>query len=287
MDKPHLVMPDIAILPAHFPVPGVGYLPINAFVIKATEPVLVDTGTGIEGEEFMNALRSIIDPQDLKWVWLTHDDADHTGSIQKVLEAAPSARLAANSLAVLKMRSAWRVPMDRVFWLNPEDSIMVGDRTLTAVRPPLYDNPTTIGIYVSKSEAFLSADCFGALIPSPAQNVYDIAEEDLTQGVVSCASGDNPWVHIVEPSLFSQALDRVRQLSPKIILSAHLPPARKNQALAGVACDGPDLDPFCCSQPDGTGADIGWDARQELTRREYCDMAQNGKRGQCLTAAVR
>jgi flavorubredoxin len=281
------VMPDIAILPAHFPVPGVGYLPINAFVIKATEPVLVDTGTGIEGEEFMNALRSIIDPQDLKWVWLTHDDADHTGSIQKVLEAAPSARLAANSLAVLKMRSAWRVPMDRVFWLNPEDSIMVGDRTLTAVRPPLYDNPTTIGIYVSKSEAFLSADCFGALIPSPAQNVYDIAEEDLTQGVVSCASGDNPWVHIVEPSLFSQALDRVRQLSPKIILSAHLPPARKNQALAGVACDGPDLDPFCCSQPDGTGADIGWDARQELTRREYCDMAQNGKRGQCLTAAVR
>jgi hypothetical protein len=164
---------------------------------------------------------------------------------------------------------------------------MVGDRTLTAVRPPLYDNPTTIGIYVSKSEAFLSADCFGALIPSPAQNVYDIAEEDLTQGVVSCASGDNPWVHIVEPSLFSQALDRVRQLSPKIILSAHLPPARKNQALAGVACDGPDLDPFCCSQPDGTGADIGWDARQELTRREYCDMAQNGKRGQCLTAAVR
>jgi flavorubredoxin len=281
------VMPDIAILPAHFPVPGVGYLPINAFVIKATEPVLVDTGTGIESEEFMNALRSIIDPQDLKWVWLTHDDADHTGSIQKVLEAAPSARLAANSLAVLKMRSAWRVPMDRVFWLNPEDSIMVGDRTLTAVRPPLYDNPTTIGIYVSKSEAFLSADCFGALIPSPAQNVYDIAEEDLTQGVVSCASGDNPWVHIVEPSLFSQALDRVRQLSPKIILSAHLPPARKNQALAGVACDGPDLDPFCCSQPDGTGADIGWDARQELTRREYCDMAQNGKRGQCLTAAVR
>ena len=245
MDKPHLVMPDIAILPAHFPVPGVGYLPINAFVIKATEPVLVDTGTGIESEEFINALRSIIDPQDLKWVWLTHDDADHTGSIQKVLEAAPSARLAANSLAVLRMSSAWRVPMDRVFWLNPEESIMVGDRTLTAVRPPLYDNPTTIGIYDSRSEAFLSADCFGALIPSPAQNVYDIAEEDLAQGMVSWASGDNPWVHIVEPSLFSQALDRVRQLSPKIILSAHLPPALgKTRHLLELLATVPTSTPF-------------------------------------------
>ena len=90
MDKPHQAMPDIEVLPAHFPIPGMGFLPVNAFVIKAREPVLVDTGMGIESEEFMKALESIIDPQDLRWVWLTHDDADHTGSIQKVLEAAPS-----------------------------------------------------------------------------------------------------------------------------------------------------------------------------------------------------
>lgn len=238
-------MPDIAILPAHFPVPGVGYLPINAFVIKATEPVLVDTAMGIESEEFMNALWSIIDPQDLKWVWLTHDDADHTGNIQHVLGAAPSARLAANSLAVLRMSTAWRVPMDRVSWLNPGDSISVGDRRLTAVRPPLYDNPTTIGIYDSKSEAFLSADCFGALIPSPAKNTDDIAEDDLTQGMVSWASGDNPWVHMVDPSLFSQALDRVRQLSPKIILSAHLPPALgKTMRLLELLATVPTSTPF-------------------------------------------
>jgi len=61
-----------------------GFLPVNAFVIKAREPVLVDTGMGIESDAFMKALESIIDPQDLRWVWLTHDDADHTGSIQKV-----------------------------------------------------------------------------------------------------------------------------------------------------------------------------------------------------------
>jgi len=73
-------MPDIEVLPAHFLIPGIGYLPINAFVIKGKEPILVDTGMGIDSEEFMNALKSIIEPQDLKWVWLTHDDADHTGA---------------------------------------------------------------------------------------------------------------------------------------------------------------------------------------------------------------
>jgi glyoxylase-like metal-dependent hydrolase (beta-lactamase superfamily II) len=92
MDKPHQVTPDIEVLPAHFAIPGMGFLPVNAFVIKATEPVLVDTGMGMDSEEFMKALKSVINPQDLRWVWLTHDDADHTGSLRKVLEAAPAAR---------------------------------------------------------------------------------------------------------------------------------------------------------------------------------------------------
>jgi len=225
MDKPYQAMPDIEILPAYFPVLSIGFLAVNAFVIKAKEPVLVDTGMGIETEEFMKALESVIDLQDLRWVWLTHDDADHTGNIQRVLEAAPRARLAANSLAVLRMSSAWPVPMHRVYWLNSGDTLRVGDRNLTAVRPPLFDNPTTIGIYDNKSEAFFSADCFGAIIPSQAQNADDIKEGDLAQGMISWASGDNPWVHMVDPDAFSQALDRIRQIAPKMIFSAHLPPA--------------------------------------------------------------
>ena len=226
MDNPYQAMPDIEVLPAHFPIPNMGFLAVNAFVIKAKEPVLVDTGMGIDSGRFMEALGSIIDPQDLRWVWLTHDDADHTGNIRKVLESAPKARLVANSLAVLRMSTAWAVPMDRVHWLNSGDSIRVGDRKLTAVRPPMFDNPTTIGIYDDKSEAFFSADFFGAVIPSPAQNADDVTEEDLARGMISWASLDSPWVHMVEPGLFSHSLDRIRQINPKMVFSAHLPPAR-------------------------------------------------------------
>jgi glyoxylase-like metal-dependent hydrolase (beta-lactamase superfamily II) len=218
-------MSDVVVLPAHFPIPGAGLLQVNAFVIKAKEPILVDTGMGIDSEKFMEALRSVIDPRELKWVWLTHDDADHTGNLQKVLEAAPNARLAAYSLAVLRMSTALPVAMDRVYWLNPGDSIDVGDRKLTAVRPPLYDNPTTIGIYDDTSEAFFCADCFGAIIPSPAKSTDEISERDLAQGMIGWASLDNPWVHMVRPSDFSQSLDKIRLLGPKMLFSAHLPPA--------------------------------------------------------------
>jgi flavorubredoxin len=159
--------------------------------------------------------------------------------------------------------------MDRVYWLNSGDSISVGDRKLTAVRPPLFDNPTTIGIYDNKSETFFSADCFGALIPSPAQDAEDVREGDLAQGMITWAGADSPWVHTVPPKEFSPALDKIRQMAPKMILSAHLPPAQEKtgkflELLARV----PSSTPFCCSQPDGTGADIGSEEGQELTIRE-------------------
>lgn len=245
MDKPYQAAPDVEVLPAHFPIPGSGFLPVNAFVIKAKEPVLVDTGMGMDGEEFMTALESVIDPRDLKWVWLTHDDADHTGSIQRVLEAAPNARLAANSLAVLRMSTAWPVPMQRVFWLNPGDSIGAGDRELTAVRPPIFDNPTTLGVYDSKSGSFFSADFFGAIIPSPAKNADDVSEEDLAKGVIGWASADSPWVHMVEPGGFIRALDRIRKIGPKMIFSAHLPPALgRTEELLKLLAEVPASTPF-------------------------------------------
>lgn len=225
MDKPYRTMPDIEVLPAHFPIPGAGFLAVNAFVIKAKEPVLIDTGMGIDSEEFMKALESVIDPLDLKWVWLTHDDADHTGNLRKVLEAAPNARLAAYSLAVLRMSTVWPVPMNRVRWINPGDSINVGDRELTAVRPPLFDNPTTIAVYDDKSKAFFSADCFGAIIPSPVQSTEDVAETELTTGMAGWTSLDSPWVHMVKTGEFNQSLEKIRRMDPKKILSAHLPPA--------------------------------------------------------------
>jgi flavorubredoxin len=245
MDEPYQVMPDIDVLPAHFPIPGMGFLAVNAFVIKASEPVLVDTGMGIESKQFMETLESVIDPKDLRWVWLTHDDADHTGNLQRVLEAAPNARLAANSLAVLRMSTAWPVPMHRVNWLNSGDSISVGDRKLSAVRPPVFDNPTTIGIYDNKTEAFFSADCFGAVIPSPVRNADDLTQGDLAQGMTSWESADSPWVHMVNPSEFNQTLRRIRQMAPKIILSAHLAPARgKTQQFLELLAAVPTSTPF-------------------------------------------
>ena len=245
MEKPYKLTEDIEILPSFFPIPGMGVLAVNAFVIKAEEPVLVDTGMAIDRADFMKALESVMDPRDLKWIWLTHDDADHVGNLQILLEAAPNARLAANSLAVLRLSTVWPMPMDRAYWLNPGDSIKAGDRELTAVRPPIFDNPTTIAVFDKKSEALFSADFLGAIIPAPAKDVEDLAEPDLVQGMRDWGSADSPWVHMADSSKFTAAVNKIRRLAPKMVFSAHLPPARgRTERLLEVVEQLPASTPF-------------------------------------------
>jgi hypothetical protein len=56
---------------------------------------------------------------------------------------------------------------------------------------------------------------------------------------------DAPWLHIVDRNLFDKSLNRIRELSPKLILSAHLPVARDmSEELIGNLRTAPEAQPF-------------------------------------------
>jgi hypothetical protein len=250
MDKPTIFMPyqaipDVEVLPSYFPVPGLGILPMNAFLIKAVEPVLVDTGLALLSDEFMQKLASLIDLGDLMWLWLTHNDQDHIGSLQALLEKAPNCRVITTFLGVGKMSLYKPLPMDRVCLLNPGQKINIGDRTLISIKPPTYDAPETTGLYDIKSGAFFSADCFGALMSEPAVDAAAMGSDRLREGLITWTKVDSPWLHTVDRSLFAQTLGGIRKISPKIILSCHLPPAHHmTEELLGYLAAVPDGEPF-------------------------------------------
>jgi flavorubredoxin len=227
MFEPYKAAPDIDVVPSYFPIPGLGIVPVNAFVLKATQPVLVDAGLVPLTDKFMEKLSSVIDPGDLRWLWLTHTDQDHIGSLWRVLEAAPKLSIITTYLGVGKMSLFEPLRMDRVYLLNPGQSIDVGDRQLTAIKPPSYDAPETTGFYDPKSTAFFSSDCFGALMSEPVEDAAGIGIENLRKAMVFWATVDAPWLHAVDRTLFDKNLNRIRELSPKLICSAHLPIARE------------------------------------------------------------
>ena len=245
MFKPYPAGPEIDVLPSYFPIPILGMVPINAFVLHAAEPVLVDTGLVLLSDEFMAALSSIIDPGELRWLWLTHTDPDHIGSLHRLLEEAPRLRVITTFLALGKMSLFRPLPLERLYLLNPGQSLDVGDRTLTALRPPTYDAPETTGFYDPASAALFSADSFGALLTEPAASAAEIGPDDLRLGLRTWATVDSPWLHSLDPAKFTDTLNRLRNLAPTLILSSHLPAAQgMTDTLLDYLAETPAAPPF-------------------------------------------
>jgi hypothetical protein len=242
----YTVAPDIEILTSNFPIPGYGLVPINAFVIKGSEPILVETGSAIESAEFMDALRRVIDPADLRWIWLSHTDFDHIGSVHQLLRENPRLRVVTTFLGMGIMGLTAPLPLDRVYFVNPGEKVTLGNRTLTAVKPPVFDNPCTTGFYDNTSGVFFSSDCFGALLQTVPQSAADIPEQDLRDGQILWATIDSPWLHKVDKNAFAGELETIRKISPTLVLSNHLPPAPGHlmERFLGSLAAAPGAHPF-------------------------------------------
>jgi hypothetical protein len=245
VDSSYQPLPDVHVIPSHLAVPGVGVILVNAFVLLAERPVLIDTGLGVDSEQFMATLESIVDPAELGWIWLTHDDSDHTGNLGAVLERAPQAKLATHGLGALRTSTWCPIPLERVHGLQIGSTIDAGDRTLHAIRPPVFDNPTSTGFFDPSSETLFAVDTFGAILPGVVENAADLAEPELVGGMTAWTTFDSPWTHLVDRGRFGEVLDGVRSLGATNVLSSHLPAATgQTEALLKILESVPDAEPF-------------------------------------------
>ena len=229
MDQPTLlparrVGPDTDLFTTYATLPGLGVLPVNAYLIHAREPVLVDTGIAALRGDFMAALARQIDPADIRWIWLTHADHDHVGALREVLEAAPQARIVTNFLGVGKL-GLLQLPQERAWLLNPGQSLDVGDRKLLALRPPVFDAPETTALFDTRTRHLFSSDCFGAVLARPVEAAAEVASADLKDGLSLWAGIDAPWLSQLSRDSLLAACRPLRDLRPVRVLGSHLPPA--------------------------------------------------------------
>jgi glyoxylase-like metal-dependent hydrolase (beta-lactamase superfamily II) len=223
--EPRIVAPDTTSITAYFPLPGLGILPINAFLIQAQEPVLVDTGLAAMGQQFRDQLYRQIEPADIKWIWISHADPDHVGNLKDILNDAPNARIVTSYMGMGKM-GLLGIPLDRVYLINPGQSLDVGDRKLLAVTPPTYDAPETCGLFDTKHKTLFSADSFGALMKEPVETAEEIPADAWREGCISWATIDAPWLNKIDQDKFSDSLSEISRLNATTMLSSHLPPAQ-------------------------------------------------------------
>jgi glyoxylase-like metal-dependent hydrolase (beta-lactamase superfamily II) len=225
---------DWTVLPSWAPVGELGALTINSFVLKGREPMLVDTGIGAFGDGWIEMLESVVDPADLRWIWLSHMDWDHIGNLRAVLARAPGATVITSPIGVAKLGLVDIQPQS-VHLIAAGESIEIDDRRIVATKPAYYDAPETMGFFDETARVLFSADSFGALLPAPIDHFTDAEEAVLREGMVTWSAVDSPWLADQLPEALGRKLASIERLEPKVVLSAHLPPAHEAvRTLTGI-----------------------------------------------------
>lgn len=254
MSTIHHLAGDISLISMYEPVPGFGVLPVNVFLLKGTQNVLVDTGVYPHEADVLAFIESEVGPEGLDWVFLSHADRDHSGNLEAVLKAHPRARVIGNFPTFGKMSADFPLPLPRFYAMNPGQAIETGDRTLQVFQPPLYDAGGSLGFYDAKSDVLFGADSFGAIIPAPAVDLDEVPQEPLEAGFSLFNRANTPWVVDVEETRFAATLKQAASFGAKTVLATHLPVARSRtdellRATAALPAQGP------ASMPDQAAID--------------------------------
>jgi flavorubredoxin len=230
--EPELVAPDTWVVRQ---LAGEGLGPtatfVNSSVITGAEPVIVDCGPAVTRDQWLETTFSIVEPEDVRWIYLSHDDVDHTGNLLQVLDACPNAALVTTAFMMERMSAEFgmALPLPRMRWINDGQSFHAGDRELVAVTPPSYDSPTTRGLFDTTSGVYWASDSMGSPVPHEVSDITELDPGFWREGFLGQQLMLSPWLNWTGPERYDRAVDRILALDAKVVTSAHGPALRGSQ----------------------------------------------------------
>ena len=199
------------------------FLPVCSMLIRGEQPVIIDTGAPIHRELWLQQVFELVDPEDVRWVFLSHDDGDHTGSLHEVLERCPNATLVANFFSTERLALEKALPLDRMTWRENGDTIDVGDRTLRLVVPPIFDGPATRGLFDEKTGVMWAVDSFAAMTTGESWELGDVPPDMYDATFQLLNSLISPWHQWLDPNRYDAHIASVQALAPSVVANAHGP----------------------------------------------------------------
>jgi flavorubredoxin len=221
--EPYQIAEETFVIPWALEAPPVGHFPMNSMIIRGAEPILVDTGSPAVRPQWLEAAWSVVDPLDVKWVFLTHDDRDHSGNLLPVLAACPNATLLTTWFSIGRMAEEWETPINRCRFMIEGDTIDVGDRTLVAKRPPLYDNPTSRALFDTKTNVVWAVDTFATNLPTPMPDIGELTDDEFRDGQFFGGRLVSPWYTLLDTGKFRAVVDDFQRLGAEVVAGCHAP----------------------------------------------------------------
>lgn len=143
----------------------------NAYLIKGSEKTaLLDTVDPPMADHLLNQLENV---SNLDYLISHHAEQDHSGTIPKILEKFPQAKLVCSPKAKGMLMDLLPIREESFFTVKDQDTISLGDKTLKFIHTPWVHWPETMVTYLEEDKILFSCDFFGSHLASSDLYVSD------------------------------------------------------------------------------------------------------------------
>lgn len=201
---------------------------MNAMVIRGSQPMIVDTGAPIHRDAMLSDIFAVVEPDDVRWIFVSHDDIDHYGNLNALMAQCRNATLVGSWFLCERLVGELEARPDRWHWLNHGDQLDVGDRRVVALRPPVYDSPTTRGLFDPTTGVYWGSDCFSAPVAEPTSFADELEPGAWEEGSRTFHQWISPWVSQVNSIAFRHDVDALSDVGITTIATGHGPTIRNS-----------------------------------------------------------
>ena len=189
----------------------------NSYLIRGGDKIaLIDTVDPTMEEMLINHLNQL-GVRNLDYVVANHAEQDHSGTIPRVLEKYPQAKVVCTAKCKGMLMDLLLIPDDRFVTVDDKEAISLGDKTLEFIHAPWVHWPETMLTYLKEDRILFPCDFFGSHLATTDLYVTD-------EGQVYEAA-KRYYAEIMMPfrTTIQKNLEKIRDYAIDVIAPSHGP----------------------------------------------------------------
>ncbi len=192
----------------------------NSYILKGSEKTaLFETAKLKFFDEYIEALKSIVDIKDIDYIVMNHTEPDHAGSIERLIELNPNIKVVGTACAIGFLKEI----VNRDFYsitVKENDTLSLGDKTLHFMVLPNLHWPDSMYTYVEEDKTLFTCDSFGS-----HYSFDGILLSKVTDNEGYMRAAKYYFDNIIGPfkPFMVKALNRIKDLDVEMICVGHGP----------------------------------------------------------------
>ncbi|HCB99628.1 MAG TPA: MBL fold metallo-hydrolase [Ruminococcaceae bacterium] len=134
----------------------------NSYLIKGEKNILIDVTHPRFFDEYIENVRSVVDPSKIDYVIMNHNEPDHSGSLEKLLEVAPQAQVLSSTAGCIYLRNILNKKDGYRAVKEGETLDIGGGKELRFMMAPFLHWPDTMFTYFAAEKMIFTCDFLGA-----------------------------------------------------------------------------------------------------------------------------